>query len=323
MGKYVIERLLMSLPLLLGVTILCFAVMHLAPGDPTQLMGDLDPKAQANEAMKAAHGLDKPIHEQYIYWVSNLVRGNLGTSLAPDGRPVWDKIADALPLTLWLNITGLVLVMMISIPLGVWVALRPNSLRDATVMVLLYIGLAAPGVWLALLGMQFFGVTLGWVPLSGLQSFGAEHWSMWARSLDILWHLALPIGVGLIGGVAGLCRFIRGSMIETLQQDYVLTARAKGAKESRVLKKHALRNALLPVVTILGLSVPGLIGGSVIMESLFALPGLGQLFFNSVMMRDYPVIMALLTLGALLTLMGNLLADVAYAWVDPRVGRES
>lgn len=312
----------MSLPLLLGVTILCFAVMHLAPGDPTQLMGDLDPRMHANEAMKASYGLDKPIYEQYWYWVSNLVQGNLGTSLAPDGRPVWDKIAEAMPLTLWLNVSGMVLVLVPSVLLGVWVAMRPFGARDGIVTLILYLGLAAPSVWLALLGMQYFGITLGWVPLSGLMSFGAESWPWWQRWPDVLWHLALPLGVGLVGGLAGITRFVRGSMIETLKQDYILTVRAKGAAERRVLMGHALRNALLPLVTILGLSVPGLIGGSVIMESLFALPGLGQLFFNAVMMRDYPVIMALLTLGALLTLIGNLLADIAYAYVDPRVGRD-
>ena len=310
----------MAVPLMVGVTILCFAVMHLAPGDPTQLMGDMDPKMHANAAMTAAYGLDKPVWEQYLHWVGNLLRGNLGVSLAPDGRPVWDKIADAMPLTLWLNVAGLVLVLLPSVPLGVWVAMKPYGVRDGVVTLLLYLGLAAPSVWLALLGMQFFGITLGWVPLSGLQSFGAESWPWWQRWPDMMWHLALPLGVGLVGGLTGIVRFVRGSMIETLQQDYILTARAKGASERRVLNTHALRNALLPLVTILGLSVPGLIGGSVIMESLFALPGLGQLFFNAVMMRDYPVIMALLTLGAVLTLVGNLLADVAYAWVDPRVG---
>ena len=313
----------MSLPLLLGVTVLCFAVMHLAPGDPTQLMGDLDPKMHANEAMKAAYGLDKPIWQQYLHWVSNMAQGNLGVSLAPDGRPVWDKIAEAMPLTLWLNVSGMVLVLVPSVLLGVWVGMKPFGLRDSVVTLVLYLGLAAPSVWLALLGMQFFGITLGWVPLSGLMSFGAESWPWWQRWPDVLWHLALPLGVGLVGGLAGITRFVRGSMVETLKQDYILTVRAKGAGEQRVMLCHALRNALLPLVTILGLSVPGLIGGSVIMESLFALPGLGQLFYNAVMMRDYPVIMTLLTLGALLTLIGNLLADVAYAYVDPRVGRDS
>ncbi|PZP38693.1 MAG: diguanylate cyclase [Pseudomonas fluorescens] len=320
--KYFFERLLLSLPLLFGVTILCFAVMHLAPGDPTQLMGDLDPKAHANEAMRESYGLDKPIWQQYLHWVGNLAQGNLGKSLAPDARPVWDKIAEAMPLTLWLNVSGLFLVLLPSIPLGVWIASKPYGWRDASTTLLLYLGLAAPSVWLALLGMQYFGINLGWVPLSGLNSFGAENWPFWQRALDTLHHLALPLAVGIIGSLAGITRFVRGSMIETLQQDYILTARAKGATPQRVMFRHALRNALLPLITILGLSVPGLIGGSVIMESLFALPGLGQTFFNAVMMRDYPTIMALLTLGAILTLLGNLLADLAYAAADPRITRD-
>jgi len=322
MLRYVLQRILMAVPLLLGVTVLCFAVMHLAPGDPTQLMGDLDPHAHANAAMKAAYGLDQPIYTQYLRWIGRLARGDMGVSLAPDGARVWNKIADAMPLTLWLNGAGLVLSLLVSIPLGMWVAVKPHSRRDGMVALLLYIGLAAPGVWLALLGMEMFGVWLGWVPLSGLASFGAEHWGFWARAGDMAWHLALPLAVGLVGGIAGVTRFVRGSMLEVLQQDYIVAARAKGAAEGRVLARHALRNALLPVVTIVGLSVPGLIGGSVILESLFALPGMGQLFYNSVMMRDYPVIMALLTIGAALTLLGNLLADVAYAWVDPRVRTE-
>lgn len=322
MLRYFLSRLLTSIPLLLGVTVLCFAVMHLAPGDPTQLMGDFDPRAHANEAIKKSYGLDRPLYEQYFHWMGNLLQGKLGVSLAPDGLPVAEKIAAAMPLTLALNVGGLLLVLVVAIPLGVWVARRPFGLLDGSMTLLLYLGLAAPSVWLALLGMQYFGVVLGWVPLSGLQSFGAEQWPWWQRWPDMLWHLALPLAVGLVGSIAGITRFVRGSMIETLRQDYILTARAKGAKESRVLRLHALRNALLPVITILGLSLPGLIGGSVIMESLFALPGMGKLFFDAVMMRDYPVIMALLTLGAGLTLLGNLLADVAYGWADPRVAGE-
>jgi peptide/nickel transport system permease protein len=317
MLTYTLQRLLSALPLLLGVTILCFAVMHLAPGDPTQLMGDLDPKAHANAAMQASYGLDKPVWQQYLIWLGNLLQGNLGTSLAPDGRPVWDKLMEALPLTLWLNLSGLLLTLLPAIPLGVWVAAKPFGLRDGISTLILYLFLAAPGVWLALLGMQFFGITLGWVPLSGLYSFGAENGAFLPRTLDLLHHLALPLAVGVLGSIAGITRFVRASTIESLQQDYILTARAKGASQLRTLT-HALRNSLLPLITILGLSVPGLIGGSVILESLFALPGLGQLFFTAVMMRDYPTIMALLTLGAILTLLGNLLADLAYAYADPR-----
>lgn len=307
---------------LLGITLISFALMHLAPGDPTQLAGDLDPRAHANTALKASYGLDKPWPVQYISWVGNMARLNLGTSLAPDGKPVADKIAEALPVTLGLNAIGLALVLLFSIPLGIWGALRPKSVPDTLTTILLYFFLAAPSVWIALLAMQLFGVTLGWLPLSGLHSFGAENWAWGLWFLDMLAHTTLPIGVGLVGSLAGLTRFVRGSLMSTLQQDYILTARAKGATPSRVLFRHALRNALLPIVTILGLSLPGLIGGSVIMESLFAIPGLGQLFYTSVMMRDYPTIMALLTFGAILTLLGNLLADAAYTLVDPRTQTE-
>jgi peptide/nickel transport system permease protein len=316
--KFLLSRVPGLVFTLLGITVFSFALMHLAPGDPTQLAGDFDPRAHANAAMQAAYGLDKPLPQQYLTWVGHMLRLNFGTSLAPDGRPVMDKIAEALPITLGLNGVGLMLTLLFSIPLGVAVALRPRSVPDTLTTVLLYLFLAAPSVWLALLGLQFFGIMLGWLPLSGLHSFGAENWGWGPWLLDLMAHTALPVAVGVVGSLAGLTRFVRSSMLETLKQDYVLTARAKGAPEARVLSHHALRNALLPVVTILGLSLPGLIGGSVIMESLFALPGLGQLFYNSVLMRDYPTIMALLTLGAVLTLLGNLLADAAYAWVDPR-----
>ncbi|MCP5404998.1 MAG: ABC transporter permease [Pseudomonadaceae bacterium] len=316
---YLARRLLATIPLLLGITLVCFAVIHLAPGDPTLLMGDFDPKAQANTAMQQSYGLDKPLWQQYLHWLGNLATFNLGTSLAPGNQAVAEKILTALPTTLYLNIGGLLFTLLIAIPVGVWAATRAGRTSDATLTLVLYLGLAAPGFWLALLGMQYFGLTLGWVPLSGLNSFGAENWPLPARLADTLHHLALPLAVGVVGSVAGLTRFVRGSMVQALQSDYVLAARAKGCGPIRTLTRHALRNALLPVITILGLSLPGLLGGSVIIESIFALPGLGQLFYTSVMMRDYPTIMALLTFGAVLTLLGNLLADLAYALADPRI----
>jgi peptide/nickel transport system permease protein len=169
------------------------------------------------------------------------------------------------------------------------------------------------------IAMMLFGVTLGWLPLSGLHSFHSYLWPWWQQVLDAAWHLVLPISVGIMGAFAGLSRYMRSSMIDALQQDYITTARAKGQKEGWVVYRHALKNALLPVITILGLAIPGLIGGSVIIESLFAIPGMGKLFYDAVMMRDYPLIMAVLTLGAVLTLVGNLLADLAYALADPRI----
>ncbi|MCA3243979.1 MAG: ABC transporter permease [Alphaproteobacteria bacterium] len=316
---YLLRRLLASVPLLLGITVLCFGVMHLAPGDPTQLMGDFDPKAKSNAALVAQSGLNDPLPVQYLRWLGHILQGNLGQSLMPDGLPVAQKLAEALPLTLWLNGVGLLLVLGLSLPLGLWLAARAGGTADTTATVLLYLGLAAPSVWLALLGLQWFGVTLGWVPLSGLNTFGAEHWPWWQRVADTLWHLTLPLAVGLVGSLAGLTRYVRGSALAVLGQPFVLTAHAKGATPRRVWLRHTLRNALLPTLTLLGLSLPGLIGGSVILESLFGLPGMGKLFYDSVMMRDYPVVMALLLIGAALTLLGNLLADAALAAADPRV----
>lgn len=319
MLNYVLRRLVFMLPLLLGITILCFGAMHLAPGDPTQLMGDFDAAAKGQANLMAKQGLDAPLPLQYVRWLGNVVQGDFGVSLMPDGLPVAQKLAEALPLTLWLNGVGLALVLLLGVPLGLMLAARAGGKTDTTATVLLYIGVAAPSVWLALMGLQFFGVTLGWVPLSGLNSYGAENLPVFSRALDTLQHLALPLAVGLVGSMAGITRYIRGSALQVLQQPFVLTARAKGAAPQRIWQSHILRNAMLPTITLLGLSLPGLIGGSVILESLFGLPGMGKLFYDAVLMRDYPVVMALLLIGAVLTLIGNLLADVALAYADPRV----
>ncbi len=316
--SYLARRLATLVPLLFGITVICFAMVHLAPGDPMQLAADLDPRAKANSAYAENAGLNDPLPVQYLHWLGKISRGDFGISLAADGRPVADKILAALPVTLWINLAGLALTLAFSIPLAIYAATRPYTLADHTLTTLQYVAMATPTVVLALLGLQYFGSHLGWVPLSGMSSYGAESLGFAARTLDLLHHLALPIAVGVIGSLAGLSRFLRGSLIEALQQDYLLTAKAKGASRARVLR-HALRNALLPLITILGLSVPGLIGGSVILESLFALPGLGQLFYTAAMMRDYPTIMALLTIGAVLTPLGNLAADLCYAWADPRI----
>ncbi len=180
-------------------------------------------------------------------------------------------------------------------------------------------GFAAPSFWLALLGMRYFGVELGWLPISGLTSLNYDQLSPGGKALDLARHLVMPLIISTIGGLAGLSRYMRSNLLEVIRQDYLTTARAKGLPERVVIVKHALRNALIPVITILGLSVPGLIGGSVIIESIYAIPGLGQLFYGAVMSRDYPLVMGGLVIGAVLTLLGNLLADLAYAWVDPRV----
>jgi peptide/nickel transport system permease protein len=232
---------------------------------------------------------------------------------------VWDKIKERLPLTLTLNLISMFLILIISIPIGIFSAVYQNSWFDRLMTVLVFIGFAIPGFWLALLLMLSFGIYWPILPISGLTSLDFPYLSFWGKLMDLAKHLALPVFVFTITGLAGMSRFMRTSMLEVLRQDFMLTARAKGLPKRVVIFKHGLRNALLPVITILGLSVPGLIGGSVIIESIFALPGLGQLFYQAVMARDYPLIMGNLVLGAILTLVGNLLADIGYALADPRI----
>ena len=211
------------------------------------------------------------------------------------------------------------LIILIAIPIGVFSAVRQNSLFDRITSVIVFIGFSIPTFWLALLLMILFGINLDWLPISGIRSPNYEYLPPLERTLDFLKHLILPVLLSAFGGLAAYSRYMRSNMLEVIRQDYIVTARAKGLSERVVIFKHALRNALLPLITILGLSVPGLIGGSVIFETIFAIPGMGQLFFQSVMSRDYPVVMGILVIGAVLTLIGNLIADVSYALADPRV----
>jgi peptide/nickel transport system permease protein len=315
----------MMIPTLIGITIVSFVVMHLAPGDPTNLVTDLNPQASqaAKRRLTEIYGLDKPLHVQYWNWLRNLATLDLGRSMAPDRRPVRDKILERLPVTLALNVCSMAIIIMISLPLGLMAAVRAGGWFDRSTTVAVFIFFAAPSFWLALLGMWFFGVHLGWLPTSGLTSLDHGRLTAWGRFLDLASHLAMPVLISSLGGLAGLSRYLRSNMLEIIRQDFLTTARAKGLGERLVIGKHALRNALIPVITILGLSVPGLVGGSVIMESIYAIPGLGQLFYVAVMGRDYPLVMGGLVMGAVLTLLGNLLADLGYALVDPRVRDEA
>jgi peptide/nickel transport system permease protein len=207
----------------------------------------------------------------------------------------------------------------VAVPIGILSAVRRNSLFDQATTVFVFLGFATPSFWLALLLMDFLGVRLGIFPIAGIKSLGYEYLSFGGRIWDMVHHLILPVFVSAFGGLAGFSRYMRSTMLDVIRQDYILTARAKGLSERVVIYKHALRNALLPVITILGLAVPGLIGGSVIFETIFAIPGMGKLFYDGVMMRDYPLIMGILVIGAGLTLLGNLLADIGYALADPRI----
>jgi len=309
------------IPLLLGITVICFFVMHLAPGSPTDLQTEMNPKASAEmkERLRSLYELDKPIHLQYASWLKKISQGDLGTSFATDHRPVADKIMERLPVTILINFLSLLIIIAVAVPLGVLSAVHKDSLFDKVTTVFVFIGFAVPTFWLALLLMIYFGIHLNWLPISGLRSLNYEYLSAFDRLLDLAKHLVLPVFVSAFGGLAGLSRYMRANMLEVIRQDYIMTARAKGLSERDVIYRHALRNALLPAITILGLSVPGLIGGSVIFETIFAIPGMGQLFYMSVMARDYPTIMGILLIGAILTLVGNLIADVSYAVADPRI----
>lgn len=318
---YVLRRLVLAVPLLVGITFVSFLVIHLAPGDPTELqLGELSPEstAQARQALRELYGLDRPVPVQYWTWLTRLVRLDFGRSFAPDGRPVLEKIAERLPVTLALNVIEMIIILALAVPIGVLSATRQYSRFDKVTTLFVFVGFATPDFWLALLLMILFGVHLGW-PISGLRSPTWEYLPFWAQQLDLLSHLVLPVAVATFGGLAGFSRYMRQSMLEVIRQDYIQSARAKGLAERVVIGKHALRNALLPIVTILGLSLPGLIGGSVIVESIFGIPGMGQLMVQSVYQRDYPVIMGNLVIVSALTLVANLCADVAYGLVDPRI----
>ncbi len=319
---YFVKRLWGLIPTFIGITLISFFVMHLAPGEPMSIQADFNPKMtpEMRQRLRAQYGLDKPLYVQYLKWLKGLAVLDLGKSFAPDRRPVWDKIRERLPITLLINVLSLVLVIVVAVPLGVKAAVRHNSLFDQITTVLVFVAYAAPAFWVALLLMLYFGVDLGWLPISGIHSLmGYDQMSWWQKALDWAKHLILPVFVSAIGGLAGLSRYTRSSMLEVMRQDYITTARAKGVPEHDVIYRHALRNALLPLITILGLSLPGMIGGSVIFESIFAIPGVGQLMWTSVMARDYPVLMGNLVIVAVLTLVGNLLADIGYALADPRI----
>ena len=319
---YALRRLVLAVPLLVGITFISFAVIHLAPGEPVDLQaGNMNAKssAQARQLLREMYGLDQPIAVQYWNWLGRLARLDFGRSFAPDGRPVLHKIGERLPVTLMLNIAELLIIVALAIPIGMASATRQYSLFDKVTTVFVFIGFATPDFWLALLLMILFGVELGWLPISGLRSLNWEYMSGWRQHWDFVSHLVLPILVATFGGLAGFSRYMRQSMLEVIRQDYIQSARAKGLSERVVIGKHALRNAMLPLVTILGLSLPGLIGGSVIVESIFAIPGMGQLMVQAVFERDYPVIMGNLVVVAVITLVANLLADIAYGVVDPRI----
>jgi peptide/nickel transport system permease protein len=318
--KFILRRLLMMVPLLLGISIISFGIMQLAPGDPASLSAAMNQKIDPTyiEKLRASYGLNDPIYVQYWHWLSRLARLDFGQSFK-DSRPVLTLILEHMPATLLLSGLSLVLLFVIGVPLGIAAAYYQGKWPDRLITGFVFFGFSTPDFWLALMMMLLFGVTLGVVPVSGMQSLGAEDLPFFERLGDMAWHLVLPLFVTTFVGLASVSQYAKTSLLEVIRQDYIRTARAKGLSESQVILKHALRNAMIPIVTLMGLSLPGLIGGSVIIESIFAWPGMGRLGYESMMNHDYPVVMGVGIISAFLTLFGNLLADIGYAWLDPRV----
>ena len=317
---YIIKRMLLMIPILLGITVLSFGIMRLAPGGPAEAQMEFSAKAsaEARERLRKLYGADQPFYKQYATWLKKFITLDFGEAFA-DGRKVKDKILERLPITLTINLLSLGLVLLIAIPIGIMSATRQYSFIDRFTTVFVFVGFSTPSFWLALLLIYMLGVQWGLLPISGIQSLDTSSLTLWGRISDWGWHLILPVFVSAFGGLAGFSRYIRNNMLEVLRQDYIRTAWAKGLPEKIIIYKHALRNALMPVITILGLALPGLIGGSAIMEQVFGIPGMGQLMFQAVLSRDYNLAMGILVPAAFLTMLGNFLADIAYAFTDPRV----
>lgn len=313
MTTYIIRRLVMMIPILIGISILSFAIMYAAPGKPTVLNLDPDISVEDRERQMERLGLNDPAHIQYLRWMGNVLQGDLGHSFTRK-QPVTKLIMDRLPNTIILMVVSTFLAVIIAIPFGILSATRQYSKLDYSVTVASFLGLATPNFWLGLMLIMVFSVQLGWTPVGGVGTLGADF-----NLLDRIHHIILPAFVLATADMAGLTRYTRSSMLEVINQDYIRTARAKGFKERTVVYKHGLRNGLIPIITIFGLMLPTFIGGSVVVETLFSWPGIGKLFIDATFERDYPVIMAITMFAAVLTVLGNLIADILYAILDPRI----
>ncbi len=320
------------IPTMLGITLVTFLIIQLAPGSPAELkikmgegsaLGEQYTK-EVIEQTKKLYGLDKPIHIRYLIWLRQVATLNFGESYK-DHRPVMKIILERIPVSLQLSLTSIFLVYLFAIPIGVFSAVKQKSLPDRISTVVLFILYSLPNFWVAMMLILFVGggQFFHWFPVYGLNSEGAENFPLWHWFTDRLWHLALPVACLTYEGIAFISRQQRAALLEVIRQDYIRTARAKGLTEKMVIAKHAMRNSLIPIVTLAAALFPAMLGGSVIIESIFSIPGMGKLGFDAILARDYPVIMGDATISAFLTLIGILAADLTYTLVDPRISFEA
>ena len=324
MGSYVLRRLLGAIPLLLGIATLIFFVLHLAPGDPTAFLFGPGIPPEVIEQTRRNYGLDQPLALQYLHWIAAMARGDFGWSLT-QGRTVSAILREELPNTIVLSLSTLILVFVLGVLTGVYQAVRQYTIGDNILSVAALFFYSMPSFWLAMMLVLIFALKAyqwGWpfaLPATGITSVDYEFLSTAARIGDRLKYLVLPVTTLTLALVAGVSRYARGQMLEVVRQDFIRTARAKGLPESRVILKHALRNSLIPVITLLGLYLPFLFSGAVFVEYIFAWPGMGRVIVDAILQRDYPVIMATSFIFSTLTVAGSLIADILYAWADPRI----
>jgi len=307
MQRYIGQRLLVMVVIVIGVTAITFSIMHLGPGDPVELMaGGARVTPERIEAIRIRFGLDKPIHIQYFVWLSRIIQGDFGTSIVTR-RSAGSMIFGRVHYTLILTGAAMTISLLVAIPLGVLSAIRQYSAQDYICTGAAFFGLSMPGFWLGLMFMLIFGVYLGWLPISGFRG---------------PLYLVLPAITLGIPQIASILRLIRSALLEVIREDYITAVRAKGMRERIVLYRHALRNAIIPVVMITFLSIPWLFGGAVVIETIFAWPGMGRLLFSAIVGRDFPVVQGILFVIAILTVLSNLAGDILAAYLDPRIRYE-
>jgi peptide/nickel transport system permease protein len=318
MLAYLLRRILAAIPILFGLLTVTFFIIHLAPGDPAALylQGDVDPRYA--EHLRASLGLSDPLPVQYVKWVQGVLRGELGFSFSRH-TPVTEILAGTIPNTLLLTAVALLLNFAVGIGLGIVTALKRGSAFDHAVNLTSLFVYSMPEFWLGLMLILGVSLGLGWLPASGMHAPLADMLPWFDYTVDTMEHMVLPVIVLGVASAAATGRYMRGSLLEVVHRDYIRTARAKGLSETLVIGKHALRNALIPIVTLLGLSLPFLLGGAVIVETVFSWPGMGKLTIDAIFARDYPLIIGTTLVSGTMVITGNLLADVLYAIVDPRI----